>query len=194
MATLQDLRKRRYKTIKAFAEAYGCGPSKASGILHGLYHMVMSKSMVRHLAEVLGVDFVTCADACDATFAESKHYRKDGWQRTARTHKGIWERWRWEEDLARDTRRAAESGDWTEYRRKYTQQQQQQQNRQQAAPRQTSALDCYSILGIAPGATSAQIKQAFRDKVKAASDGNGGYRGDMHKLVQAKEQALARCK
>lgn len=193
MMTLQQLRGRKFGTIKAFAAAYGCGPQKASGILRGLYHMALSKDDVRYLASVLGVDFVTCADACDATFAESKGYRKDGWQRTPRTHKGIWERWRWEEALLRDTKKAAESGEWTEYRRKYVHQRE-QQSKQQTQQRQSSALDCYSILGISSGATVAQIKEAFRAKVKAASDGKGGYRGDMHKLVMAKEQALARCR
>jgi hypothetical protein len=193
MATLQSLRGRKYPTIKAFAAAYGCSPTKASGILRGLYHMAMSKSMVKHLAEVLGVSFIECADACDNTFAELKGYRGDAWKRTPRTHKGIWERWRWEEELARDTMNAARSGDWTEYRRKYTEQQD-QQNKQRPTERPSYALDCYSVLGISSSATATQIKQAFRAKVKAASDGNGGYRGDMHKLVQAKEQALARCR
>lgn len=194
MATLQDLRKRRFRTIKLFAEAYGCGATKASEILRGHYHPGLSKDNVRHLASVLDVGFVECADACDNAFAELKGYRGDAWKRTPRTHKGIWERWRWEEEMVRDTMHAAQTGDWTEYRRKYMYQQEQQSKQPPPRERQSSALDCYSILGISSGATAEQIKSAFRAKVKAAADGNGGYRGDMHQLVQAKEQALARCR
>lgn len=190
MATLQDLRKRKFKTIKAFSEAcgYGYGPQKASGILRGLYHMTLSKDDVKYIAKILGVSFVECADACDNTFAESKGYKGDDWKRTPRTRKGIWARWQWEDDLFRDTKKAAESGDWTEYRRKYTEQR--QQDWRQHTTQQTHTIDCFVILGISSTASSEQIKKAFRGKVKAMSDGKGGYIGDMDKLVQAKEKAI----
>lgn len=179
--TLQEYRQRKFKTIKAFAEAYGCGASKASGILRGLYHTTLSKDEVKHLAEVLGISFVECADACDNTFAELKHYKGDDWKKTARTHKGIWERWRWVDELLRDTDKAAKSGDWTEYRKKY-------------APPFTDERQyyssCFAILGIPPNATVEQIKAAFRSKVKASHE-QGHFTGDMDKLVQAKEKALA---
>lgn len=193
MATLQELRKRKFPTIKAFSQAcgYGYGPQKSSGILRGLYHMTLSKNEVKYLASILGVSFVECADACDNTFAELKCYKGDAWKQTARTHKGIWERWRWEEALCSETRKAAASGDWTEYRRKYTNQDQQQRQKKYTANQQTYTIDCFSVLGIASSASCDQIKQAFRTKVKAASDGKGDYSGDMHKLVQAKEKALA---
>lgn len=193
LATLQDLRKRKFKTIKAFSQAcgYGYGPQKASAILRGLYHMTLSKDEIKYLASILGVNFVECADACDNTFAELKGYKGDDWKRTPRTRKGIWVRWQWEEDLYRDTKKAAESGDWKEYRNKYanpsTGEKQQSWQKQST---QTHPIDCFSILGISSNASAEQIKDAFRQKVKASSDGKGGYIGDMHKLVLAKEKAL----
>lgn len=187
---LQDYRKRKYRTIKAFAEAYGCGTQKASGILNGKYHATLSKNEVRHLASILGISFVECADACDSAFAELMHYKGDAWKRTARTHKGIWARWQWEEEIIRDTRKAAQSGDWTEYRRKYVSSD--GDTRSQGYTSASAAREtCFTLLGISSLATASQIKQAFRNKVKAMADGKGGYRGDMDKLVQAKEQALA---
>jgi hypothetical protein len=47
-----------------------------------------------------------------------------------------------------------------------------------------------SYLGLTSRATSAQIKAAFIQKVKASSDGKGGYKGDMDFLVKVKEKAL----
>lgn len=189
-ATLQNLRKRRYKTIKAFAEAYGCGPSKASGILNGHYHMSLSKDEVKHIASLLGVSFVECADACDNTFAELKGFRGNDWKDpTPRTHKGIWERWRWEEEISKMAYAAARDGDWTEYRKKYGTDSQQQKE-QPRTRTYTTYETCFTILGIPPNATPDQIKNAFRAKVKAAHDGKGGFTGDMDKLVQAKEEAL----
>jgi transcriptional regulator with XRE-family HTH domain len=145
--TLQDLRKRKYKTIKAFAEAYGCSPTKASGILRGLYHMALSKDDVKYLASVLGVSFLACAEACDNTFAALKNYKGDDWKKTARTHKGIF-----------------------------------------FGP--LLQQEVFARLGVSANASEAEIMKAFRDKVKLASDGKGGYQGDMDKLVQDKEQAL----
>ncbi|SRR5579875_1285588 len=189
MPTLQEYRKRKYWTIKDFAMDYGCGATKASGILRGLYHETLSKDEVKHLANVLGISFVECADACDVTFAELKHLKGDAWKKTARTHRGIWARWQYEELLARDGKRAAQSGDWRAFRWKYLpheEEKRQTQERPNYAP-----ATCWQILGIPASATPELIKAAFRAKVKAASDGKGGYREDMDRLVQAKEQALA---
>ena len=187
---LQNYRLRKYRTIKAFADAYGCGATKASGILSGKYHTTFSKAEVKHLASVLGIGFVECADACDETYAELNKYRKgDAWKRTARTYKGIWARWAWEEGILRDTRKAADMNDWTEYRKKYTSDYTSSREKPKYAPPRMPT-DCFSLLGIAPTSNIAQIKTAFRNKVKAASDGRGGYVGDMHTLVLAKEEAL----
>lgn len=189
--TLQDYRLRKFKTIKAFAEAYGCGATKASGILNGHYHLTLSRSEVGHLAFVLGIDFVACADACDETYAQLNHYKGDAWKRTAKTYKGIWARWAWEEGLLKDTRRASVTNDWAAYREKYITRNSSSANEKpkQSPPRMPET--CFSILGIASTATVAQIKSAFVAKVKAASDGRGGFTGDMDKLTLAKEQALA---
>lgn len=191
MPTLQNLRQRKFRYIKDFAQAYGCSPSKASGILKGLYHMVLSKDEVEYLASILGVSFAECADACDATYAEYKRYKGDAWKRTTRTHKGIWARWQWEEEVRRDTRKAYESGDWAEYRRKYTYTSSNDNTRSQGYTTSTAYETCFTILGVASTASPMQIKTAFRNKVKMMADGKGSYNGDMDKLVTAKEQALA---
>jgi hypothetical protein len=195
MTTLQEYRKRKFRSIKDFAVASGYSASKASGILRGLYHLALSKDEVKHIASVLGISFVECADACDNTFAELKHYKGDDWKKTARTHKGIWERWRWEEDLMRVGRKAAETGDWREFREKtrfdWQEEARGQQRSQGSTTRSSStASTCFQILGVSSTASASQIMAAFRAKVKAASDGKGGFTGDMDKLVQAKEQAL----
>ena len=51
-------------------------------------------------------------------------------------------------------------------------------------------LHAFELLGLPLEATVEQISQAFRKRVKEASDGKGGYSGDMDRLVQAKELAL----
>ena len=194
---LQAHRKAKFRTIKLFAEAYGCGATKASAILNGKYHLTLSKGEVKDLAYILGITFVECADACDETFAEYMGYKGDAWKQSKRRykgilHKGIWARWQWEEDLQRDTRKAAESGDWEAYRRKYVGGDWYRGFAQERAYGQASSLPaCFTLLGLSsPTATPEQIKAAFRARVKAASDGRGGFHGDMDKLVQAKEQAL----
>lgn len=53
-----------------------------------------------------------------------------------------------------------------------------------------SKSEALDYLGRSFNATQEQIKQAFRSKVKAASDGKGGYKGDMDILTKAKERAL----
>lgn len=192
MATLQDYRLRKFRTIKAFAEAYGCGATRASAILNGKHHFVLSKGDVRHLAEVLGIGFVECADACDNTYAQLNGYRKDGWKRTAKTYKGIWARWAWEEGILRDVRKADVTNDWEAFRAKYIPGNTSSSNNaksKQAPP--ITPVNCFALLGIAPTSDVLRIKTAFRNKVKAAADGKGGYVGDMHRLVLAKEQALA---
>lgn len=49
-------------------------------------------------------------------------------------------------------------------------------------------------LGISKAETREQVIKAFRDRVKAHADGQGGYVGDMDQLVQAKEYALQHVK
>jgi hypothetical protein len=48
----------------------------------------------------------------------------------------------------------------------------------------------FELLGLPMEATVEQIWQAFRARVREASDGKGGYREDMDRVVQAKELAL----
>jgi len=54
----------------------------------------------------------------------------------------------------------------------------------------STVREAFTVLGLVPSATTQDIKKAFRTKVKAAHDGNGGYKGDMDELVKAKEVAL----
>jgi hypothetical protein len=49
---------------------------------------------------------------------------------------------------------------------------------------------CLNYLGLSARAGQSEIKQAFRQKVKAAADGKGGYTIDMDFLVKVKEKAL----
>lgn len=49
----------------------------------------------------------------------------------------------------------------------------------------------FILLNLKLDATIEQIRQAFRECVKGAADGKGGYSIDMDELVQAKELALA---
>lgn len=186
---LQDLRKRRYKTIKAFAEAYGCGSQKASGILRGLYHMTLSKDEVKHLALVLGVDFVECADACDNTYAAFKNYKGDEWKHTPRTHKGIWERWRWEEALCFMAKQAAASGDWTEYRKHYLN----YGRRQSSTAGSTVSSEivaAFSALQLSTRATIQEVKHARNRLVRHYHPDTGGSHDAFIKFNNAYEIAL----
>jgi hypothetical protein len=67
---------------------------------------------------------------------------------------------------------------------------------QQTAPSDQSGVPihiqrAFALLNLALDATTEQIRQAFRERVKRAANGKGGYSGDMDELVQAKELALA---
>jgi transcriptional regulator with XRE-family HTH domain len=68
--TLQDLRKAKFSTIKAFALACGFSTSKASTILQGRHANAISPDEVRHIAKVLGVSFQEFVDAQSASYAE----------------------------------------------------------------------------------------------------------------------------
>ena len=68
--TLQDLRKSKFPTIKAFAEACGFSTSKASTVLQGRHVNAMSTDEARYIANVLDVSFQEFANAMDASYAE----------------------------------------------------------------------------------------------------------------------------
>ncbi len=70
MPTLQDLKKQRFATIKAFAEACGFSSSKASTILQGRHAGVMSVDEARHIANALGVSFQEFVDAQSQSYEE----------------------------------------------------------------------------------------------------------------------------
>jgi transcriptional regulator with XRE-family HTH domain len=166
-ATLQDLRKAKFKTVKAFAEAYGVHPSTASALLRGKHNMVLTRQDVQRLADLFGVSFEECVKATDESFWLSYSGDKSSgyWRLENR-----WEREKHIEDDVRDWR--ARGG----------------RDRLLFGLERIGALQAF---GLPATATREDVMCAFREKVKAMSDGKGGYTGDMDKLVQAKEQALA---
>lgn len=167
MTTLQDLRKAKFSTIKAFASAWGYSTSKASYLLRGKYHWTLSKEEVQCLADVFEVSFDEVVEAANGTFEEGREFFP------VREWK-LKDRWEHQERIYEEVRRWKERGTG----RIYT----------IAMPWEYDAL---GSLGLSRGATEDEIKRAFREKVKAMSDGKGGYVGDMDDLVQAKEKALA---
>jgi len=206
--TLQDLRKQKFKTIKAFSIAYGCSASKAGMILQGRYQSTLSKDEVVQLAALFEVPFETCIAACDASHAE---WRANNNGSMSDSDKLKW-RWDREEELQKGAEHAAKTGDWSSFFRfsrfefhsydAYTGQHWHTSGSAQNNAsgdgyihvHTTPVSSCYSLLGVSQNATEAQIRKAFRDKVKASHDGKGGYTIDMDKLTQAKEQALAELK
>lgn len=68
--TLQDLRKAKFSTIKAFALACGFSTSKASTVLQGRHANAISTDEVRHIAGVLGVSFQEFVAAQSTSYAE----------------------------------------------------------------------------------------------------------------------------
>jgi transcriptional regulator with XRE-family HTH domain len=169
--TLQDLRKRTFKTIKDFAAACGFSSSKASMLLQGRYHMTLSRDEAQHLSEVLGVTFDACVSAANSSW--------DEWCVKEKRHgpsKDYWDlRTRW-----------AREDQWEEEVRQW--------KARGGTDRIIFALESLEALApfaLPPSATKEDVLKAFREKVKSMADGKGGYTGDMDALVQSKEKALA---
>lgn len=162
--TLQELRKRKFATIKDFAAAYGCSYSTACHLLNGKHHMTLTRQDVQRLADLFGASFDECIEAANNSFKQAYPDRDPTmWMLEAR--------WRWQEQI-RD-----QPHEWASGKRDHP-------------LRDLLSLDCFNALGLDSNATEQDIKIAFREKVKASADGKGGYAGDMDKLTQAKEQAL----
>lgn len=70
MTTLQDLRKAKFGTVKAFAQACGFSVSKASTVLQGRHISVITPNEVRHIAGVLGASFQEFTDAQAASYSQ----------------------------------------------------------------------------------------------------------------------------
>jgi transcriptional regulator with XRE-family HTH domain len=165
--TLQDLRKAKYPTIKAFAASWGYSTSKASYLLRGKYQYTITKEEVQKLADILEVSFDQVVDAANNTYMEDRDFVLDrDWK--------LKDRWVHQEKIYEEARKWSESRDRGHF---YT--------------INLPWRDTFSFLGLTSSATEAEIKHAFRDKVREMADGKGGYNGDMDKLVQAKEKALA---
>lgn len=58
----------------------------------------------------------------------------------------------------------------------------------------TKLQQALQLLGISSIESVEQVKQAFRSRVHAMTDGKGGYNCDMDALVNAKEYAIAQVK
>ena len=186
MPTLQDLRKAKYKTTAVFAIAYGCSIGVCNALLKGLHHNTLSRKDIEHLAEVLGVSFDACVAAENASYKE--------YIGTQRPYQSLQEQWEQRDMWASAAFKGAKFDDWSEWEALQQKEREEFQRRSSAFSTPSSQLDSLALLGLSHNATHTQIKEAFRQKVKDASDGQGGYNVDMDKLVQAKEQALAQCK
>lgn len=92
-----------------------------------------------------------------------------------------------EQERARQERRQREREYWAEQERK--RQEQERASLRRSVPF-TSKSDALEYLGLGFNATREDVVQAFRAKVKAASDGKGGFAGDMDLLTKAKKRAL----
>jgi len=125
---------------------------------------------------------------------EHEQAERNAWMRNAAQRQA--------EEKARQEKEAAERAKADAARRQQEQaqakarkEQEERRQREQAARRTTSFYtreQALAYLGLTNTATPEQVKTAFRNRVKAAADGCGGYRGDMDLLVTAKEKALQR--
>lgn len=96
---------------------------------------------------------------------------------------------RYQEELRRRQEQAAKEEKEREERARKAEQERQKQARQRTQKIHTRE-QALAYLGLSFSADRAAIVKAFREKVKQAADGKGGYRGDMDLLVKAKEKAL----
>lgn len=168
--TLQDLRKAKFATIKAFAKAYGCSASKASMILQGRYQGVLSRDDVQNLADVFGVALEVCIAACNRTFTE---WCGHVWDQQSSNFNYLEERWEREEAWREQGRRWRAGGDVID---------------RLFAP--LLAGEALAAFGLSVGATEADVMRAYRSMLREAHK-NGHFQGDMDDLKQKKDKALA---
>lgn len=171
--TLQELRKAKFKTIKAFAAACGFSASKASMILQGRHHHVLSVEDIQGYADLLGVSFDACVEAAEASYDE---WMMKEYHRHASKYWHLRTRWQREDELYDEVKNWKAKGG---------------RDRIFVA---IESIDAFLPFNLPATATKEDVMRAFREKVKVMADGQGGYRGDMDALVQAKEKALRFCK
>lgn len=165
--TLQDLRRRKFTTIKAFAEAYGRSYSTACNLLNGHHHFTLSRQDVQHLATILDISLKECIYVANNTYRLRESI---AW--TAMDYWMLENRWAREEHIQEEVHRWAKG--------------------ERTRPIIfTPSPECFTLLGITTTTSEAEIQRAFRQKVRGSADGKGGYIGDMDRLTQAKEQALS---
>lgn len=140
-------------------------------LLQGRYHMTLSRKEVQQFSNVFGVTFDECVSAAN----------------------GSWDEWCLKE------KRHGPSKDYWDLRTRWTREDQWEEEVRQWKARggkdrilfALESCPAFVSFGLPPTATKEDVMRAFREKVKAMADGQGGFIGDMDALVQAKEKALA---
>jgi hypothetical protein len=164
VTTLECLRCLSRKALWDVAQALQKDVYETMELLRGERQHSLTATEIAALAACLGVPFEQVIAAANTSYAVNRYRRLN--PPVDETLEARWQR----EATAGD-----ESG---------------QNSLLKQSERLDRFLPAFELLGLPLEATVEQILQAFRARVKAASDGKGGYQGDMDKLVQAKELAL----
>jgi hypothetical protein len=139
----------------------------------------------RQLSELLRNTDAKDASRAYAAQDERKQREQEAWECEApeRERKA-------REQAEKEARERAERED----REQRAQQERQRQEQERARMRRQVVIatraQALAYLGVSGTVNRATIMQAFRERVRHASDGKGGYKEDMDLLVQAKEKAL----
>ena len=164
MTTLESLRCLSKKTVWDIAQALQKDIYETLALLRGERQHTLTPGEITILAQCLEVSFEQVVVAANTSYAVNFYRRL-----TLPVEETVEARWQREAE-GRDEREQTST-----------------ENRHWVSDRFSHAFE---LLGLPLEATVEQIWQAFRMRVKEASDGKGGYREDMDKLVQAKELAL----
>jgi hypothetical protein len=164
VTTLEGLRCLSRKAVWDIAQALQKDVYETLALLRGERQHTLTPAEVTILAQCLEVSFEQVVVAANTSYAVNCYHRL-----TPPV----------EETLEAHWRREAADGDEREH---------------DAMANQSGISDrfrqAFELLGLPMEATVEQIWQAFRARVREASDGKGGYREDMDRVVQAKELAL----
>jgi hypothetical protein len=164
ITTLESLRCVSRKTVWDIAQALQKDAYETLALLRGERQHTLTPAEVTILAQCLDVSFEQVVAAANTSYAVNGYRRLN--PPAEETLEARWQR----ESAGRDEKGKNSSA--------------------QQAGAAERFLQAFEVLGLPLEATVEQILQAFRARVKEASDGQGGYRGDMDRLVQAKELAL----
>jgi tRNA C32,U32 (ribose-2'-O)-methylase TrmJ len=167
MITLEALRYMHKKTLWDVAQALHKDAQETLALLQGNRHFTLTPDEVMTLARCLEVPFEEAVAAANMSYAIN-HYRL----LVPPLEETLEFRWHQEQQAGQ-----------------HSYKQQTASFNQPGVP--SHIQHAFTLLDLNLDATTEQIRQAFRERVKRAADGKGGYRTDMDKLVQAKELALA---